>query len=77
MAKAKALVVLKLEAYEASALLAFLEVHSFEFSDPDQAGAEDLEAIADTLRETIPQMSFVPSLEDDDGGDDAGTPARP
>jgi hypothetical protein len=73
MAKAKALLVLKLEAYEASALLSFLERHAEEFADPDLAGAEDLEAIADTLRETIPQMSFVPSLEDD-GGDDAGTP---
>jgi hypothetical protein len=63
MAKARAFLLLELEAYEASALLAFLELHTDEFQDPDKAGGSDLADIAEAIGEAIPQMSYVPPIE--------------
>lgn len=70
MAKAKAQLILELEAYEASALLAFLIKHEAEFEDPDLAGGEDLADIVDVLAEAIPEMSYVPPIEDDEEGEE-------
>jgi hypothetical protein len=70
MAKAKAVLILKLEAYEASALLAFLTKHEAEFEDPDLAGGEELANITEVIAEAIPEMSFVPPIEDDEEGEE-------
>lgn len=64
MAKAKAQLVLKLKAYEASALLAFLTKHEAEFEDPDTPGGDELAAIVEAIGQTIPEMSYVPPVEE-------------
>lgn len=69
MARAKALLVLKLEAYEASALLAFLTKHEAEFEDPDLPGGEELQDITDAIGEALPEMSYVPPVEPERAAD--------
>lgn len=66
MATAKAYLELKLEAYEASALLAFLARHSAEFDNPDLPGGAELREIAEVIENTIPEMSYTPPVESPD-----------
>jgi hypothetical protein len=72
VAEAQALLILKLEAYEASALLAFLQRHNFEFDNPDLPGGDELQAIMDAIEETLPEMSYTPPVEVEDADGDAG-----
>jgi hypothetical protein len=63
MAKARALLQLELEAYEASALLAFLQASDDLFEDPDFPGGSELQGIADEVERVIPEMSYTPPVE--------------
>jgi hypothetical protein len=69
MAEAEAFLMLKLQAYEASALLAFLKLHESEFDNPDLPGGDELQAITDVIEETIPEMSYTPAIEEEEHGD--------
>jgi hypothetical protein len=71
VAKAKALLILEMEAYEASALVAFLERHDDEFESPDLPGGEELQEILETMEETLPTMSYTPPIEKDTPSEDA------
>ncbi len=68
MAKARAILELELEAYEASALLAFLQRHNFEFDNPDLPGGDELQAVMNAIEQVIPEMSYTPPVAEDADG---------